>query len=105
MLETAYEKAIDAHRTIRRIKGVHSASVQPHTGSLIIHYCPHRLAPAQLEEQLRKAGFLGQSIARVELTGRSADEMTRGLVSQLGRSLAGAIVEKVIERALFAAFI
>jgi hypothetical protein len=71
-------------------EGVREVRVNPRAGSITVHYEPTRLTRSQILDRLEHVGCLGASM-RADLGGPRVHEA-------FGKALAGAIVQKAVER-------
>ena len=88
------------------IDGVTSASVNPTTGSLIVHYRPERLSPLMFLAELERRGHV-PATGRIALTATSGNRNGRrsdGLGSAVSEAIVGEILQQSA-RALVRAFV
>jgi copper chaperone CopZ len=94
------EKAQAAERQLKAMAGVRQVRVNPHAGSITVHYDTAELEQSDLLTALEQLGCL-------QTAGRS-DEVARRMGEMFGRALVGAVVQKAVEqsaRTLVGAFI
>jgi len=84
------EKARAAQTRLLALTGVRQVRVNPHAGSITVHYDAALLEQPDLLSVLEQCGCLGA-------TGRS-DEVSRKAGELLGKALVGAFVQKAVEQ-------
>ena len=84
------EKALAAERQLRVLNGVRSVRVNPHAGSITVHYDTEVLKQSDLLATLEQVGCLGATTR--------TDESARKMGEMFGKALVGAVVQKVVER-------
>ncbi len=84
------EKALAAEKLLKELTGVRSFRVNPHAGSIIVHYDTAELKQSDLLAILEQVGCL-------EASSRS-DESARKMGEIFGKALVGAVVQKIVEQ-------
>jgi nitrate reductase NapAB chaperone NapD len=98
-----------AQRAVLRMPGVLSAEVSTTTGSIVVTYDVQAVNPDTLLPALQELTGIGGDVALNTASGRiQATKDSQGTLSLIGKTVAGILVEKMVERsatALIAAFI
>ena len=84
------DKGKAAERKLLALTGVRQVRVNPHAGSITVHYDSALLKQSDLLAVLEQCGCLGASIR--------SDEVTRKAGELFGKALVGAVVQKAVEQ-------
>ncbi len=84
------EKARIAQSRLLALAGVREVRINPHAGSITVHYDATQLTHSDLLAALEAYGCLGSTT--------SNDQMARKAGEMFGKALIGAMVQKVVER-------
>jgi copper chaperone CopZ len=84
------EKAQAAERQLKAMAGVRQVRVNPHAGSITVHYDTAALEQSDLLTALEQLGCL-QAASR-------SDEVARKMGEMFGKALVGAVVQKAVEQ-------
>lgn len=84
------EKARTAQRRLQSLVGVRQVRVNPHAGSITVHYDSAAIKQSDLLAALEQSGCLGA-------TSRN-DEVSRKAGEMFGKALFGAVVQKAVEQ-------
>jgi len=83
------EKARIAERRLSTLTGVREVRVNPHAGSITVHYDPAQLRQSDLLAALTASGCLGATTSHDEIAGKAGE--------LFGKALIGAVVQKAVE--------
>lgn len=84
------ERARAAEQELLALSGVHQVRVNPHAGSITVHYDSALLGQSDLLTVLEQCGCLDATIR--------SDEVTRKAGELFGKALVGAVVQKAVEQ-------